>query len=141
MTGSSPCENNNGFCVNATCVPNGDTKSTCKCPGRYPGAVNDGRMCRVDNRQCQSGQFTCIYGKKPCISKRYTCDTDCDCEDCSDEDPTYCGTFFYFVLLSLQFSPNSLQFMNFILAFLSQSLGEIILIMLHCQIPDLSSDF
>ena len=94
MTGSSPCENNNGFCVNATCVPNGDTKSTCKCPGRYPGAVNDGRMCRVDNRQCRSGQFTCIYGKKPCISKRYTCDTDCDCEDCSDEDPTYCGTFF-----------------------------------------------
>lgn len=80
------CELNNGGCAQS-CHP-GPNGPECLCESNMKIA-NQGKMCVPENVTCDPSKFACANGK--CIDRRYTCDSDDDCGDRSDENPKYCA--------------------------------------------------
>ncbi|CAG0878905.1 unnamed protein product [Cyprideis torosa] len=84
---SNPCAVRNGGCE-YQCHPSANGTAECTCPEDQKLA-NEGRMCVNASYNCSEGKFTCRNGR--CISRLWSCDTDNDCKDGSDEDEQYCA--------------------------------------------------
>lgn len=78
----------------ASISPAGPVGPECQCPhqGKWYLA-NNGKDCIKDTgKRCQPAQFTCLNGN--CITARWKCDGDNDCNDNSDELERVCGEGF-----------------------------------------------
>lgn len=93
---SNPCRVLNGGCEDL-CRLEADGRQYCACnAGRI--LLSDGKRCAVKMAiNCTQTEFRCSdYG---CIPYHMTCDGVSHCTDQSDEDQTYCGELYLYIIV------------------------------------------